>query len=125
MNRNFWFAVLAAVSSPLAMSQDTSYEGTWVIKVDGKRAVDLGGKVVIQGQAGTWNVVARQSSNPCVGREYPLVVKSASAEQIVVEVERAKTLQGCKDSTYTFRRTDPSTLEGDFGAGRTAVLRRE
>jgi hypothetical protein len=116
-------AALALVSAALAQSTNP-YNGKWTISFDGRKTADLAGTVVVKDEGGVWDVVARSSNNPCVGREYPITVQKTSADELTFTVNRAKTLTGCKDSMYTFRKVDDKTMKGELGEGRAASLVR-
>lgn len=89
-----------------------------------ERRRSIEGIVIVKDEGGVWGVVARSSKNPCVGREYPITVQKASADELTFTVSRAKTLVVCKDSTYTFKKTDDKTMKGELGEGRPASLVR-
>ncbi len=117
-------AFLLIFGSALAQTGNP-YNGAWTVSFDGRQTVDLTGSVVVKDDGGTWDVVAQSAKNPCVGREYPITVQKASAEELVFTVNRAKILTGCRDSTYTFKRVDDRTLKGEVGEGRAASLVRK
>jgi hypothetical protein len=127
MNRVLVVTMLAAfvVSEPAVAQTDNPFNGSWTVSFDGKKTVDLDGSVVIKGDSGTWDIVAQSRKNPCVGRGYPITVQKASADELVFTVNRAATLAGCKDSTYTFKKVDDKTMKGELGDGRAASLTRK
>lgn len=114
-----------AVAVPAIAQAENPFNGNWKISFDSTRNVDLEGTVVINGAVGTWGIVTHSHKNPCVGREHPIIVQKASAEEIVFTVNRAVTLAGCKDSTYIFKKIDDMTLKGELGDGRAATLTRK
>ncbi len=120
------FAVVCALlmAAPAVAQTENPYNGKWTIAFDGKKTVDLEGSVVIKDTGGTWHIVAQARKNPCVGREYPITVTKASADELVFKVNRAETLAGCKDSTHSFKKVDDKTLQGEIGEGRAASLIR-
>lgn len=120
------FAVVAIVGATVAFAQsEHTYDGKWKITFDGTRTVDMEGTVVIKGNAGTWDMATRAVNNPCVGRQYPITVQKATADELFFTVNRAATLVGCKDGTYSFRKVDDKTLKGEVGGGRPASLVRD
>lgn len=124
MNRIRFSVLAVAVLALRVFAQtDNPYNGKWTISFDGKKTVDLEGSIVVTGEGGTWDMTAQARKNPFVGREYPITVK-ASADELVFTVNRAKTLAGCKDSTYTFKRVDDKTMKGELSEGREASLIR-
>ena len=126
MNKVF-AALLAATlaAGPVCAQIENSFNGKWVVSFDGKKTIDLEGTVVVNGTGGTWDIVAQSRKNPCVGREFPITVNKASADELTFTVNRAATLTGCKDSTYTFKKVDEKTLKGELTDGRAASLTRK
>lgn len=116
---------VVAVAAPTVSQAENPFNGSWNISYNSTRNVDLKGTAVINGTAGTWNVVMSSLKNPCIGREHPIIVQKASAEELVLTVNRAATLTGCKDSTYIFKKIDDMTLKGELGDGRAATLTRK
>lgn len=116
-------SLLAA--GPVVAQTDHPFNGSWRISFDGKKTVDLDGTVVIDGTGGTWDIVAQSRRNPCVGRNYPITVQKATADELTFTVNRATTLAGCNDSTYTFKKIDDKTLKGELADGRAASLTRK
>ena len=126
LNRIF-VTLLAAflAAEPVVAQTDNPFNGSWTISFDGKKTVDLDGTVVINGTGGTWDIRAQARKNPCVGREYPITVQKATADELTFTVNRAVTLAGCNDSTYTFKKIDDKTLKGELADGRAASLTRK
>lgn len=117
-------ATMLAAGSAVAEG-DNPFNGSWTITFDSTRIADLTGTVVIKGDTGTWDMLTQSRRNPCFGREYPITIQKASTDELVFTVNRAATLVGCKDSTYTFRKVDDNTLKGEVGEGRAALLTRK
>jgi hypothetical protein len=118
--------LLLAMTSVWALAQTANpYDGTWKVKFDGTRTVDYEGTVVVQGDGGSWKVLARSQSNPCIGREAPISVHRATAEELVFEVNRSKVLTGCRDWTMSFQRVDDKTLRATTSDGRPMLMVRE
>lgn len=125
--RPHWIPCLAfAIGLPLAVAAQTPHpwNGSWTLEFDGSRTSDLEGTVVVQGHGGSWRVATQSKKNPCVGREAPILVKSATADELVFEVNRSSVLAGCRDWTMTFKKVDDKTLQGTFTDGRVVQLRR-
>ena len=118
--------LLAALvlSAPALAQTDHPFNGSWTVAFDGKKTPELEGTVVINGAAGTWDVIAQSRKNPCVGRAYPITIQKADGDELVLTVNRAAALPGCKDSTYTFKKVDDKTMKGEVGDGRTTSLTR-
>lgn len=105
--------------------QDNPYNGTWAARADGERSVDAEGTIVIKDTAGTWSFVARNRDDPCFGKESPLEVRKASADELMFVVMRSKVLAGCRDFRVMLKRVDEQTLEGKFGDGRRIAMKRK
>lgn len=120
------FAFLAALvlAAPLFAQTQNPYNGKWTVLFDGKKTVELDGAVVIKDEGGTWDMVAQARKNPCVGRAYPITVQKAASDELVFTVNRAQTLVGCKDSTYTFKKVDDKTMKSELPDGREMSLVR-
>jgi len=126
MHRIFVILFTVLLAAVPAFSQTVNpFNGSWTISFDGKKTVDLDGTVAINGTAGTWDMRAQSRKNPCVGREYPITVQKATADELTFTVNRAATLAGCNDSTYTFKKVDDKTLKGELADGRAASLTRK
>ncbi|MBU1361018.1 MAG: hypothetical protein KKC85_02790 [Gammaproteobacteria bacterium] len=115
-----------AFLSFVAWGQPASYEGTWTAKFETKRGTGRGGVVVIQGSGGTWDMEGGgRQTDPCTGRQAPILVQSATADELVFEVKRSTALAGCPDSTLTMKRVDEKTLQGAMRDGRSFTLTRK
>ena len=112
-------------AGPVIAQTESPLNGSWTIGFDGKKTVELDGSLVINGTGGTWHMVAQARKNPCVGREYPITVQTATADELTFTVNRAVTLAGCNDSTHTFKRVDDKTFKGEFPDGRVLSLTRK
>jgi hypothetical protein len=124
------FRILATMCLTLAASaiaQETNpYNGTWHAEFESAaQGAKLEGTVVIKDQGGTWDMLARKGNNPCVGREVPITMQKASADELVFEINRSKALPGCNDGIAKLKRTDDKTLEGVFDKGRKIKLIRQ
>ena len=110
---------------PAVAQSDSPFDGSWAVSFDGKKTIDLGGTVVVSGAGGGWDIVAQSRKDPCIGRKYPITVQKATADELTFTVNRAATLAGCTDSTYTFKKVDDMTLKGALADGRAASLTRK
>jgi len=118
------FSALLVLSPANAQAQNP-YNGTWKVSFDGKTIVNLEGTVVVKDDGGSWKVVAKMRSNPCVGREAPIAVTVASADELVFTVNRLQVLTGCRDWTMKFKKVDDRKLAGIWTDGRVVLLARE
>ena len=121
------FALFAALALPLAALAQTAnpHNGTWKVRFDGDHFANLEGTLVVKDDSGSWKVTTRSRNDPCIGREAPIAVTTATADDLVFEVHRSKVLAGCPDWTMNFRKVDDATLKGSSGDGRAFVATRK
>jgi len=77
--------------------------------------------------AGTWRFVPRgkqAQDNPCLGKEFPVVVMSQSATEVKLEIRGASVIRGCINTTADLNSADGKVLEGSLGDGRTVKFAR-
>ena len=117
------FAIVLAF--PVLAQSPNPYDGTWAVSFDGQRTADLEGTVVVKDGGGMWKVLAKSRKNPCIGREAPITVKTASADELVFEINRSKVLTGCEDLTMKFKKVDGTTLSGKTSSGAVILLTRQ
>jgi hypothetical protein len=103
----------SALSLAAYAQQPHSFNGTWKAQYTARSGAAREGTVVITDTTGTWDMAVQRSSNPCVGRAYPISVTPLSASEVQIVIHRAKTLPGCKDSAARLRRVNDNTLEGE------------
>jgi hypothetical protein len=85
-------------------------------------------QVKISDVGGTWRYstpVSASKAGPCLGREFPLSVKTLPNSKMMLSVDVPSLITGCPSFTLTLERTDEQTLTGSFGDGRPAVLKKQ
>ena len=123
--RSAYVPLLLGLASVSWAQGPASLDGNWTAKWSTDKGVPAQADVVIKGQEGTWHRLGGDPrSDPCVFRQTPLAVRSVTQDEVVVEVLRAKMLQGCEDATFTFRRVDDKTLERTMNSGGTMRVTR-
>ena len=116
------FCLLAVAST--SMAQDVNpYNGTWKVAYDSKKGANREGTVVVSGKGGTWDMLTQRSKNACAGKEVPIAVRTATADELVFEINRSKALMGCKDGLAKLKRVDDNTLEGEFDGKKFTMTR--
>lgn len=120
-------AVLSAtgLAGPAAAQAPNPWDGAWHARFPDSRGATLEGRIVVEGSGGRWQIQFRSQNNPCFGREYPIVVKTATPGKLVFEVMRSDLITGCSNSTLTFTPVDDRTLEAPMSEGRKMTLTRE
>ncbi|HUT40367.1 MAG TPA: hypothetical protein VM011_03425 [Gammaproteobacteria bacterium] len=101
------------------------YSGTWKMSLVNKKGEHRQGAVIIADQEGSWDIERQDVKNPCVGIRAPISINSVSADELVFEIVRSRSLKGCKDNIATLKRVDENTLQGALDDGRTLTLTRE
>lgn len=117
--------------SGFAWAQDAGpYAGQWVgsmkTQVGGEVRVDL----VLKGAAGTWRMstperIARTRQNPCLERDFPVVLVAQVEGQLQFDISGGKVIKGCIDQRATLTASEEGkTLRGQLGDGRTLDFTR-
>jgi hypothetical protein len=69
-------------------------------------------------------MTASSRTDACIGREAPITVQVASAEELVFKVNRSQVLTGCPDFVMKFKKIDDKTMKAELPGGRSATLTR-
>ena len=119
-------AVFAAITlSATAFAQAANpYNGTWAILMDGFERAAVQGTATLKDEGGTWSTTASARNDPCIGRDAPIAVQTASADELVFKVNRSQILAGCPDFTLRFKRVDDKTMKAQLTGGRAVTLTR-
>jgi hypothetical protein len=121
-----WCVIVMLLGCQVVLAQDGNpYSGTWKMSLVNKKGEHRKGAVNIADQEGTWDIDYQSVKDPCVGIRAPIVINSVSADELVFEIVRSRSLKGCKDSIATLKRVDDTTLQGALDDGRTLTLTRE
>jgi hypothetical protein len=121
-----WLVIGTLLVCPVALAQEPNpYSGTWDLSMVRKKGGSVKGEVVIKDQDGTWDINWMSHKNPCKGIQAPIVIESASTDELVFKIMRSKSLRGCKDQIATLKRVNDTTLQGELDDGRKLTLVRE
>ncbi|RZI74765.1 MAG: hypothetical protein EOP80_09980 [Variovorax sp.] len=107
-----WLALVLCTPLMAAAQAANPWDGKWQVAFKTERGTDRDGTVIVNGNAGSWDLNVAQRNDPCAGRAYPIEVQRATAEELVFKVARSTTLAGCQDNTMRMKATDANTLEG-------------
>jgi hypothetical protein len=108
----------------LVSAQDVSYTGKWLAQVTPPSGKTYEANVVIDDKSGTWQAMATNRNDPCVGRPVPIAVLTATADQLSFRIKHAEAIPGCVDSTVRVTRVDDKTMKGTRGT-QPLVLTRD
>ena len=118
-------AILVFTLSSAVFAQTANpYNGTWTVLLEGFERARLQGTAVVKDEVGTWQITASARLDPCIGREAPITVQVASADELVFKVNRSQVLTGCPDFTMKFKKIDDKTMKAELPGGRSATLTR-
>ncbi|MBC7788774.1 MAG: hypothetical protein H7Z74_02405 [Anaerolineae bacterium] len=121
-------ALAAAVFPTLIYAQQSpsllgKWSGTMSTAGGGELAVELS----LSETAGTWRFVPKGSqgrNNPCLGKDFPVVVTTQSATELKFEVLGASVIQGCINAAAVLNLIEGKSLEGSLADGRIVKLAR-
>lgn len=107
---------------------ENPYNGDWTAKWVGTQGLVRGqnkAAVVILDTGGSFQNSKSSSKNPCVGRKAPIVVKTATADELVFVIQFSTALRGCQDSEVRLKRQDDGTLKGVRDTDKEITLSRD
>ena len=124
----FIIAVVVALASSLTFADPAAdYSGKWSGAVILPGGAELSLDVNISNAAGTYRVTPKgvmRIANPCVGKEYPIQVTTATSSELVFDVKQSSVLTGCPDVTITFKKSGEKSLDGVASNGLGVRLSR-
>ncbi len=103
-------------------------DGTWQVTFSTRDTETREAVVKITGTEGTWTTTAQQARerhDPCVGRPFPLVVKSAEPKRVRLEVAFSSFTSGCKDRTVSGQFEDAGVVTGKLENGKPLRMVRQ
>ena len=119
-------AVLAAItlSATVFAQAANPHNGTWAILMEGFERAAVQGTAIVKDEGGTWSTTASARNDPCIGRDAPIAVQTASGDELVFKVNRSQILAGCPDFTLRFKKVDDKTMKAQLTGGRAVTLTR-
>ena len=116
-----WLVIGSLLACTAVWAQEANpYSGTWQAHLVNNKGEQREGTVILGDQDGTWDIERKQFKNPCVGIKAPILITRVSADELVFEIVRSRSLKGCKDNIVTLKRVNETTLQGELDDGRTA-----
>lgn len=121
-----WLTIGALLVSQVVIAEETNpYTGTWHINTVSKKGSPREGTLIIKDKDGIWDINWINVKNSCAGLPSPIIIKEASADSLVFEINKSKALRGCGDKVATLKRVSETTLEGKLDDGREIMLVKE
>ncbi|MGV3571290.1 MAG: hypothetical protein ACO1PB_11885 [Ramlibacter sp.] len=111
---------LLATQASLAQA---SFDGTWQADFQTLRGDRAAATLTLAGGKGGWYSHPLAQPNRCVGREFPVTVRKATADELVFEVDRSS-VNGCPTSVFNLKPNAAGELHGEFD-GRPVKLQRK
>jgi hypothetical protein len=107
-----------------AFAQDAAnYSGKWRAQVTPPSGKTFEAYVVIDDKAGTWQAMATNRNDPCVGRPVPIAVLTATNDELTFRIKHSEAIPGCVDSTVQVTRVDDKSMKGTRGKQALVLVR--
>lgn len=132
MNRFFIFALsvsLTFLSSAVFAQSPSALSGQWrgtTQTPDNGKEIQF--EVNLSEMNGTWKYFSsgwKANKSPCLGRDFPLSVKTLQNGRWKFQVDGSSVISGCPSFALTLEQTSEQTLSGVFADGRTAALKKQ
>jgi len=131
MNRFFIFAFtfsLTFLSSAAFAQSASTFSGQWRGTTHSpENGKEIQFEVNLSEMNGTWKYFSsgRKANTSCLGREFPLNVKTLADGRWRFQVDGSSVIRGCPSFALTVEQTNEQTLSGVFADGRTAALKKQ
>jgi hypothetical protein len=103
---------LAAAGSPPAFAQVAApFVGAWKVSWQpDRRKYDA--VMTVTENGGSWQTYAQSQVNPCVGREVPMKVETATSNEVKFLLQFAEAIPGCPNATVILKAAADGTVTG-------------
>lgn len=92
------------------------HAGTWEGSFTTLQGRPGHGLLVLTETGGTWRQLSTGGGDPCLTREHPVAIGTATAEDLQFQVQRSRTMAGCQDMNFKLKKVGDK-LEGEFDIG--------
>jgi hypothetical protein len=124
--------LLASAFAAMASAQDApaaSHDGTWAVSGTTFEGRPLNAELVLTGYVGTWRLYARGATaaknNPCLLKNFPVVVKTSTVDELTIHVDGRDLIPGCSEFTVTLKPAGNNALDGTTQRGSTIHIERK
>jgi hypothetical protein len=116
-------AMAGALIACAAYAQSSNmHDGKWEVTIPFP-SKPIVADLEINGETGMFRThFGGGKNNACGGKDTPVVVRSATPDELKLTLEYSKVLNGCRDLNLTARRTDEKTLKGRWPDAKNADL---
>lgn len=114
-----------------AGAQDVGFKGKWSGPLAGLFGYELITELVLNDSSGTFRMFPPVGAgrigknNPCLGREFPVVVVSKSPSDLILNINGSQVMGGCIDLGASLKIVNTNTLEGSLTDGRVLKFSRQ
>ena len=119
-----WIIAVVLACAPVLAQEMFPYSGAWHVAMVSKKGEPREGTVTLTDKDGSWDIEHQVFKDPCKGMSAPIVIQRATADELVFQIVRSRSLRGCQDNVATLKRVDDRTLQGELDDGRKLVLTR-
>ena len=122
-----FISCLILLSASTAFSQQSdSLLGKWTGFMTSQGGRETAVELVIGDTGGTWRFTLQGGGkNPCLGKAFPVSVTAHSATELSLDINGAKVLKGCIQTSASLTSSDGKSLQGKLGDGRRVKLSRQ
>ena len=92
----------------------TDYSGVWDVQWQ-ENNLQLGAKLTIQGDTGTWQMFSQARRNACFSMAAPIELKRVADNRATIALKYSAALAGCADGMIHVGKLDGNTMTGKRG----------
>jgi hypothetical protein len=104
-------AAALVLSAPASAQVPAAFTGTWKATWQTENRLYEAAMTVTE-TGGSWQTATRDRNNPCAGREVPMKVESATADEVRLLLQFSEVIPGCTNVKVTMRTGPNGTVVG-------------
>jgi hypothetical protein len=110
----FITSLLLCFSTFSSAQAPVDFSGNWDVKWQ-ENNLQLGAKLSIQNETGTWQMFAQTRRNPCFAMVAPIELKRTTEKRATVTLKYSAALNGCTDGMVFITQIDANSMVGKRG----------
>jgi hypothetical protein len=110
----FIASLLLCISTFSSAQAPVDFSGNWDVKWQ-ENNLQLGAKLSIQNETGTWQMFAQTRKNPCFAAVAPIELKRTGDNKATLALKYSAALNGCADGMVFINKVDANTMTGKRG----------